>query len=155
MKVICLFLFLSLSIFAGCSHREQASNIYGTSIKMKLSYDNSNVELYPLPDYAIEAFKGDTLSQKQYENLFAIYVDAKDESLQDLQKPVQGTYYLTDTSILFKPQQTFKKNQNYVATCQIKNLIVEPTEIIRSRKLPGKDKPQEFIFKIDSVKQGD
>ncbi|MDB5012084.1 MAG: hypothetical protein JWQ25_286 [Daejeonella sp.] len=154
MKIKYLFFILLTVVSLKCSNSENKSHLDSTDIKIKLSSD-STVEFYPLPDYALSILKSDSLSQEQYENLFAVYAEAKDESIRDLQEPVQGNYYITDTSIIFKPHVAFKKNQKYIATCYIKKLLVEPTNIIRSQKLPGKDKSVELHFEGGNIKNSD
>ncbi|MDB5121459.1 MAG: hypothetical protein JWN56_2677 [Sphingobacteriales bacterium] len=151
MKIRDLFFIFSMIMFVKCTYSEKISNLNATNIKIKLSSDNKNVEFYPLPDYALRILKSDSLSQKQYENLFAVYLETNDEDIRDLQEPIQGTYYITDTSIIFSPKSEFKKNQAYYAICNIKNLLLDPSEIITSQKMPGRESPVQLNSRLIAV----
>ena len=143
-KILLLFFMV---ILTNCSNNKIGST-NSPNIKSKLSIDKTHVEFYPLPDYAIQVFISDSLSQKQYQNLFAVYPETLDPDMRDLQEPLEGDYSLTDTSIIFRPTITFKKNQKYFALCNIKSLLIDPSEIITNKKLPGKERPDEVKFEI-------
>ena len=137
-----LFIVLILSSCLNPNNNSPMNNLKIKVIK------NNTIELYPIPDYAISELKSDTLSESQYTSLLSVFKNSGDKDLQIIEKPLVGRYHFTDSSLVFTPSQNLEINGCYLAISYIKQVKVDPTIVIFTKKLPGRETPTEISFCI-------
>jgi hypothetical protein len=118
------------------------------NLKIKV-IKNNVVELYPIPDYAIAEIKSDTLIESQYTSLLSVYKDSGSKDLQIIEKPIAGQYHFTDSSLIFTPFENLRRNGCYIAISYIRQVKVNPTDVILTKRLPGRETPTEISFCIE------
>lgn len=139
------FLLIIFCTSGGCSSagKPEAGQ---TGIEISLSRDSTSVELHHISRDILQSFQTDSLDEDQWQDFFAVYIEPADATLRDIQKPLKGTYHVSGSLISFTPAVAFKKGQTYYAQCYAKKLLIEPTDIIISRKLPSETAPVEKTF---------
>ncbi|WP_026897273.1 hypothetical protein [Daejeonella oryzae] len=139
---IILFIFLSLN---GCLPSETADD-NSTLLVIKLSQDSSSVELHGIPADVLADFKADSLTEKEWNSFFAVYLEPANPELREIQRPLKGTYQVIGSMVSFTPLEFFQKKHSYFVHCYARKLFVEPADIIKSGKLPSKNSVQEVVF---------
>lgn len=103
--------------------------------KIEISTDSCCIFIKNIDNSVLAQLVVDSLSQQQWESSLAVYKKA-DEDLQDLEKPLQGNYFVTNQQLVFKPKQPFKKGEYYLVELYLQN----PDGNLL-RKLKGSDSP--------------
>ncbi len=133
MKNVFYFMLFIFSICYAC--RQSAPKTPATGIIIKISADSTGIELRNIPSFITDNFNTDTLEQRKWKNFFAIYEEPNDPELRDIQPPVKGTYSVKNDLITFIPDSSFKKGQKYFAMCYAKKMLLEPQNLLKSRKI--------------------
>ncbi len=140
--IIFIFLFIS-----ACGSPDKAVE-NETSIVISLSRDSSEIVLKGIPKDIIDEFKTDTISEKEWHSFFSVFLEPDDPDLRDTQKPLQGSYSVNDSTINFKPSESFKKGESYFVQCYARKIYVAPQDFIRDHHLPSRNSFQEVVFKF-------
>ncbi len=141
---ITIFFFLT---FNSCKQEKIKENA-SSAMQIRLSADNTAIELHNIPAYIIDEFQADSLQNSQWENFFAVYEDIPDPEMRDFQPALLGSYVIVDGLVRFTPGSDFRKGTSYFARCYTKSLLREPQDIISSRKLFSTGDFIEYQFKI-------
>ena len=128
-------------IIQSCSIRPDQQEEPRSGIEIAISADSSEIQINKIPHLLVETLRADSMDQKQWQSLFAVYPQASDPELTDLQSPLKGNYRISGSTVYFKPDTAFKKQQTYMVQYFPEKFITTETEIIRSKKLPYKNKP--------------
>jgi hypothetical protein len=89
-------------------------------IDLKISSDSSSIEFSGINPYLIEELKTDSLSNEDWQHYFSVYQKV-DEDLQELQRPISGTYLINKKSVSFKPDTAFVKDRTYLVELYIQD----------------------------------
>lgn len=133
--------------FYGCGQDDKKKGP-DTNMLMRLSADNTAVELYNIPVHVIEEFQIDSLDESQWMNFFAIYEETADPELRDFQPALDGSYEIGDGRVRFKPATDFSKGGLYFSRCYTKKLLQDPQDIISARRLSSSDDFIEYKFRM-------
>ncbi len=110
-KTRLIYLLLFVVAFVGC---HGGSKIKDTTY-IHLSRDSQTVILGGLEYAALQQLKKDTLNLQAFQDLFPVYKMPADTDMKDYLKAQRGTYQITDSLIIFKPDTAFAKHQAYFA----------------------------------------
>jgi hypothetical protein len=141
----CRALYFFLPAFVAC--HAPAKN-EGNIVNIRLSKDSQSVTLSGL-DYAVlRELKKDTLNLANWQSLFPVYHMPADTDMADMQPEQPGTYTLTDTAIIFKPDTPFKKHQQYFARFYGSTSNFSTDNLIRSKTNLKGQNYTERLFKF-------
>lgn len=146
-KRFCIFI-VFLFLFCSCSQKKPTNELTN-DLKISLSPDSSQLILSNIPSYVIDEFRQDSLDNNLWTNFFAVYKDTTDLEMRDFQSAIEGTYQITDSSIIFKPQNDWSLNNFYFARCYTKTLLKKPEDILSRRTISPQNDFIEYRFIIN------
>jgi hypothetical protein len=105
--LLCFFILICASCHSPSTNESKVS-IY-------LSKDSQTVCIRGLEYSVLHEMKQDSLTAENWKGIFPVYRMPADTDMKDMQPEQPGTYQITDSLITFKPDTTFKKQQQYFA----------------------------------------
>jgi hypothetical protein len=105
-QLICFFIFFCMAC-NGPSAKQDAN------IRIHLSADSQAVCVGGLAYAILHDLKQDSLSLQSWQAMLPVYRMPADTTMKDDQTQQPGTYQLTDSAIVFKPDTPFVKHQQY------------------------------------------
>ncbi|HUH33248.1 MAG TPA: hypothetical protein VLZ28_04795 [Daejeonella sp.] len=116
-------------------------------VHISLSADSSTVELHDVEPDVLAYLQKESLSNKEWQSLFAVYPDTNDPELRDLQFPLEGNYVIRDSFIVFLPKEAFKKDSAYFARFYRSQILMKPSDVIKEGNLSRRAEVVEFNFR--------
>jgi hypothetical protein len=118
------------------------------TVSIHLSNDSQTVYISGLEYSILQEFKKDSLTTETWHGIFPVYIMPADTELKDFQKEISGTYQVTDTTLVFKPDTAFKKHQQYLVHFYGNGENYSTVNLLRSKsKLKGQNF-KEVIIKL-------
>ena len=148
MKVENLFhiILISLLVMTACNSKP-APQAKQKEVHISLSADSSTVELHMLQPDVLEYLQRDSLTRKEWQNVFAVYPDVTDPELRDLQPALEGDYLVKDSIIVFLPKEGFKNDSAYFARFYSPQILMKPSDVIMEGNLSRRAEIIEFNFR--------
>ena len=136
---------VSFLVFAGCDSKPTQQAL-PKKVVISLSADSSFVILQRLPADVLDYLKADSIGQRQWQSIFSVYTDPKNPELRDFQSPLSGIYKVEDSLIYFIPDKAFQKDSAYFSRFYGRDILAQPSDIIKGHKLKGQAQVTEFDF---------
>lgn len=142
-----VFSIMNVMLFTTACREKTSETSSGKRVQISLSADSSAVELRHVRPDVLEYLQSDSLSLKEWQSFFSVFLTPGDPELRDLQRPLNGRYSVRDTTIVFIPEKQFEKDSLYFARCFSRQIMDEPSDLVMGRKLSAESEFVEFNFK--------
>jgi hypothetical protein len=136
-------IFFILLFALGCTN--QKDNALAEKLEISFAKQPNTLMVSNIDDYIINSLKEDGLVDGSLTKSFSVFVKTDDEDLQDLQKPIAGTYQLSQNSIIFIPDSSFVKGRNYLVEVYLQNPSGDVTNHL---KMGSSISQNQFIQKV-------
>ena len=113
-----LFFLLLISL---CSCKSASNNQLVEEISISTNSDSTQIFVNGIDPFILKELKSDSLSISDWKRNISIYLKTKDQDLQDLEKPIEGSYRVQNSSIVFKPIKPFVKSETYIVELYLQN----------------------------------
>src|SRR5690606_17374443 len=111
---------------SACTNEHKSTN--KINLTLSVTDDSTGIRLDNLPQLAVDQLTSDSLTSSQWQRIFSVFEEAESPDLTNLQSPMEGTYLINNSSIIFTPKHQFKEGKTYLAECYVKQLQLEPKD---------------------------
>ncbi len=118
------------------------------TIEISISADSSSILIKNIDHSILEVLNADSLSQTQWQRNISVYRKTRDEELQDLEQPLPGYYCITESQLVFKPTNPFKKGERYLVDLYLRNPDGNLLEKLKPSNSPFNQEPIQKIIKF-------
>lgn len=125
---------------------QQAAEVHPLGLKIKLSNDRSAIEIKGIPQELCNELQEQAPNDPSWDQLVAVYEDLNDPEIQDLVKPLKGTYELRQQSLLFRPAHPFQKGRHYLVQVYAQHLQLNVINLFQTQGWRRQQKPLEYRF---------
>lgn len=146
MKQFLGFCLLLLFAFAMTSCGRTASD-QSLGLAIGLNTDSSAILIKGLPLELMNELEQNPSESIDWRHFFAVYEDVNDTEMQDLAKPLEGTYEIRERMISFRPKSAFQKGQQYIVYCYIQELRLDVLTLFKAQGWQQQQRPLEYRFR--------